>query len=536
MELFTHPVVAIVVMIGLLIFVHELGHFVVGVLCGVGTEVFSIGFGPPIVKFTYRQTVYQLSWIPLGGYVRFAGAMPQLEVADQHRGRELYLASKGKRLATIAAGPLANFVLAVVIFTIVAMVGIKHAPAIIGTVRPDSPAQQGGLQAGDRVLAVDGSAVKTWEELRKKISDGVGQRLQFRVQRRDQTTELTVIPEQHRGRGRAGIGLAYEKAVVSVIDDNSPFASAGLLTGDEVVGYTVAGQKTVAVQSFAQLRDLLLVTDDVTIEILRSGQRQTLTLIGQGSSSLAELGVYSSLLTVDSVNPPAGQTLQADDHIVEVAEKKIKDIYDLHDALHDYRQPTIVMTISRGGQRQRVEVALEPKIIQQPEGSVTIYTLPVTFLGEMHHPPPLIERYANPLQALLFGMQETWDKSRLILSTILGMFTGDTPMQSLGGPILIAKFASDSARAGAQAFFTLMALISINLALINLFPIPVLDGGQLVMVGIEAIRRRRLTVATIENYQRIGFVMVMCLVVLATYNDISRFWQTFLQSVVSFFE
>ena len=536
MELFSHPIVAIVVMIGLLVFVHELGHFVVGSLCGVGAEVFSIGFGPPIVKFTYRQTVYQLSWIPLGGYVRFAGAMPQLEVADHHRGRELYLASKVKRLATIAAGPLANFVLAIFIFTIVAMVGIKHAPSIIGTVRPDSPAQHGGLQAGDRVIAINGSPVNTWEELREKIGAGVGQELQFRVQRRDQTTEFTVIPEQHRGKGRAGIGLAYEKAIVTVVDDNSPVALAGLRTGDEIVAYTIAGQETVAVQSFAQLRDLSLVTDELTIEIVRAGQRQSLTLTEQESSSLAELGIYSSLLTVANVNPPTTQTLQTDDHIIAVAGKNMKDIYDLHDALHDYRQPTIAVTINRNGQQRQVEVVLEPKIVQQPEGSVTIYTLPVTFLGEMHHPPPLVERYANPLQALLFGIQETWEKTILILSAILGMFTGDTPLQSLGGPILIAKFASDSAKGGAQTFFTLMALISINLALINLFPIPVLDGGQLLMVGIEAIRRRRLTVATIENFQRIGFVMVMCLVVLATYNDISRFWQTFLQSVVGFFE
>ena len=536
MELFSHPIVAIVFLIGLLVFVHELGHFVVGILCGIGVEVFSIGFGKPIVKYTYRRTVYQLSWLPLGGYVKFAGGMPQEEVAEHHRGQELYFASKGKRLATISAGPLANFVLAGVIYTIAAMVGIEHAPSVIGTVRPDSPAQQGGLQAGDRVVAIDGSPVKTWEELREKIADKAGQELQFQVQRRDKTTELAITPQQHKGRGRAGIGLAYEKAVVTVIDDNSPVARAGLRTGDEVVAYTISGQQTVAVHSFAQLRDLLSVTDDLMIEVVRAGQRQVLTFIGQGSSTLAELGIYSSLLTVDEATPPAIQTLQTNDHIVAVASRKMRDVYDLYDALHDYRQPSVVMTISRDGQRQQVEVTLKPQIVQEPAGSVTIYTLPVTFLGKMHQPPSLVERYSNPLRALLFGMQETWDKTKLIMSALVGLFTGDVPLQALGGPILIAKVAGDSAKAGAQAFFMTMAIISINLALINLFPIPVLDGGQLVMVGMEFICRRRLTVTTIENFQRIGFVMIMCLFVLATYNDISRFWQTFLQSVVGFFE
>ena len=536
MELLSHPIVAIVFLIGLLVFVHELGHFVVGLLCGIGVEVFSIGFGKPIIKYTYRQTVYQLSWLPLGGYVKFAGSMPQEEVADRHRGQELYFASKGKRLATIAAGPLANFALAGIIYTISAMIGIEHAPAVIGTVRPDSPAQQGGLQGGDLVTAIDGSPVKTWEELREKISDGAGQELQFQVQRRDQTMELAVIPKRHKGRGRAGIGLAYEKAIVTVIDDNSAVARAGLRTGDEIVAYTVSRQQPVVVQSFAQLRDLLAITDDLTIEIVRAGQQQVLTLIGQDSSSLAELGIYSSLLTVDEAKPPAAQALQTNDHIVAVAGEKITDVYDLYDKLYNYRQPTIDMTISRNGQQQQLTVTLEPQIIQEPAGSTTIYTLPVTFVGKMHHPPPLVERYPNPLRALLFGLQETWDKTMLVLSALVGLFTGDMPLQALGGPILIAKVAGDSAKAGAQVFFMTMAIISINLALINLFPIPVLDGGQLVMVGMEAICRRRLTVTTIENFQRIGFVMIMCLFVLATYNDISRFWQTFLQSVTGFFE
>lgn len=537
MELFSHPIVAIVFLLGLLIFVHELGHFVVGKLCGIGIEVFSIGFGPPIVKFTYGHTIYQLAWLPLGGYVKFAGFMPQEEVADHHRGQELYSASKSKRLATIIAGPLANFVLAGVIYTIMAMVGIEHKPAIIGSVRLDSPAQHGGLQAGDRVVAIDGSPLRTWEELQQKIADSAGQELQFHVQRRDQTLKLTVIPGQHEGRGRAGIALNYEKAVVTVIDDSSPIAQGGLRTGDEVVAYTVSGQKTVAVESFAQLSDLLLVKGKVVIEVVRAGRRQTLTFVGRESATLTELGIHSGLLTVATVEPPASQMLLTNDHIVAVAGKDVRDVYDLLETLHTYRQrSTIEMTVNRNGQRRQVNVTLKPRIIQEPAGSVTIYTLPVTFLSEMYLPPPLIERYSNPFRALLYGVQETWAKSAFLLTSLFGLFTGDVPLQALGGPILISKFASDSAKAGARVFFMTMAIISINLALINLFPIPVLDGGQLMMLGMEFVRRRRLSVTTIENFQRVGFVMVMCIFVLATYNDISRFWQTFLQSVVGFFE
>ncbi len=537
MQLLSHPLLAIVFLIAVLIFVHELGHFIIGRLCGIGVETFSIGFGPRLFAFTRNGTVYQVAWLPLGGYVKFAGTLPHEEVADIHRGQEMYLASKTRRALTIAAGPVANFLLAVLIYTILGLAGLEHAPSVVGTVRPDSPAARSGLQAGDRIIAIDSAAVTRWNELRDHISTAPQQRLQLTVQRQQQELQLTLVPDDEDGRGIAGVGLDYEKAIIAVPRPESIAAQQGLQPGDEITAVQVKG-KTTAITTFTQLRTFfaqLPPQTTVFLRLLRAGQEEAAFIPPQLDMSLAQLGIASALLTIKAAEPPA-HVLQPHDHIIAVGEHRIDDVYDLSAALSKQQQATAVFTVVRDGTTRQLEVTLAARIEQRIEGAATVYTLPATFMGTMFRPPPVITRYPNPLFALGFGLRETLSKSALVLSSLFGLFTGDVPLQALGGPIMIAKVAGDSAKAGWKIFCMTMAIISINLCLINLFPIPVLDGGQLVMVGMECVRRKRLSMSTIENYQRVGFVMVMCLVVLAFYNDLSRYWQTFLQGVAGFFD
>ncbi len=536
MQLLSHPLLAIVFLIAVLIFVHELGHFIVGRLCGIGVETFSIGFGPRLCAYHHRGTTYQVAWLPLGGYVKFAGALPHEEVAEIHRGKEMHLASKTRRTLTIAAGPAANFLLAVVIYTLLGLAGLEHAPSVVGTVRPDSPAANSGLQAGDRVVAIDGEAITRWDELRDHIMAAPHQRLSLTVHRQRQTLHLTLVPAEEDGRGMAGVGLDYEKAIVAVPRPVTPAAQQGLRRGDEIVAAQVGDEKT-TITTFTQLREFFATLPPqttVSLHLLRAGEAQTVSLLPQPDMSLASLGIASALLTLASVQPPA-TALHPDDHLVAVGERHLDDVYDLGAALRAQRDATAVFTVIRNGIVRRLDVQLEEQITQRIEGAAKVYTLPATFVGTMFRPPPIIERYSL-FPALVFGVQETFDKSALVLSSLVGLFTGDVPLKALGGPIMIAKVAGDSAKAGWKIFCMTMAIISINLGLINLFPIPVLDGGQLVMVGMECVRRKRLSLSTVENYQKIGFVMVMCLIVLAFYNDLSRYWQTFLKSVADFFD
>ena len=537
MQLLSHPLLAIVFLIAVLIFVHELGHFIVGRLCGIGVEAFSIGFGPRMFSFHRNGTTYQVAWLPLGGYVKFAGALPNEEVADIHRGKEMYLASKTRRFLTIAAGPAANFLLAIVIYTILGMAGLEHAPSIVGTVRPDSSAARSGLQAGDRIIAINNQAVTRWNELRDHIAAAPQQRLHLTVQRQQQELQLILVPDLVEGRGIAGVGLDYEKPIIAVPDPTSIAAQQGLQTGDEITAIQI-NNTTSAITTFSQLRTVLAATSADAIVYLRlqRHQREEVIFIPPHSDySLLTLGIASSLLTIEEAKPPA-TTLLAGDHIVAINAQAVNDVYDIGTILSTHTQANAAMTVIRNGEHLQLNVTLAEHITQRIEGAAKVYTLPITSVGKMFRPPFITERYPNPLYALGFGVRETFAKSGLVLSALFGLFTGDVPLKALGGPIMIAKVAGDSAKAGWKIFCMTMAIISINLGLINLFPIPVLDGGQLVMVGMECVRRRRLSMSTIENYQRVGFVMVMCLVVLAFYNDLSRYWQTFLKSMASFFD
>ena len=158
------------------------------------------------------------------------------------------------------------------------------------------------------------------------------------------------------------------------------------------------------------------------------------------------------------------------------------------------------------------------------------------FLGQSEEPPSVIEKYDGLFAALGYGVRETADQSAQLLDNIGSLMVGDIPLKALGGPMLIAKVAGESARRGWQTFLGSMALISINLGLLNLFPIPVLDGGQLLLMGAEAVRRRPLRESAVENFQKVGFALILALVVLATYNDLSRFWKSMLESVVGIFQ
>lgn len=552
-NLLSNPVIAIVLLIGLLVFVHELGHYLVGKLCGVGVEVFSIGFGPPLLKWTRNHTDYQLAAVPLGGYVKFAGALPNEPVEEVHKGKEMYRARKLKRAAIIVAGPAANFLLAYCIYVVLGVAGLEYAPAQIGTVLPNSAADLAGLRSGDEIVSLsiadtgvasddnvgDTWQINKWEEMRAIISRSPDAVLTLTVRRGQQLLELQLSPKNKNGVGIAGVGLNFERAIVAVGEGSSAWL-AGMRSGDEVVAIEHAGQRQ-AITDFSQLvlwfdTSILDAAADVRVHYLRQGEEEYVAdLQDVRGKAFADLGFASSLLTIASVRAPALGVLEPQDQLFAVDGQPVENIYHLTDLFQDQRQPEIEVEVFRAGKRLTLQVELEAHEVQRVEGAVTLYLLPVDYVGKLQQPRFLLEEYGL-LGALGFGLRELWNNSGQVVGALVGLFTGSVPLQALGGPILIAKVAGDSAKAGWKMYLLTMAIISINLGVINLFPIPVLDGGQLVLVGMEAIKRRRLQMTTIENFQRLGFVMVLCLVVLATYNDLSRFWRSFLQGIAGYFE
>ncbi len=562
MEFLSHPVPAVIVLLGVLVFFHELGHYLVGRMSGIAVEIFSIGFGPPILRWRKGVTEYRLSTIPLGGFVKFYGAVKAEKVPDSVRGQEFFRASWQRRALTVAAGPVANLLLAIFAFAVLGAAGVSHPPPIVGDIRQGSPAQVSGLQFLDEIVEINGKPVKVWSDLETGISQSPGKQVSLLVMRNGSRqevsltpapTEITDILGKKRLVGRAGIALARHPSTVTVDLQGGPGDSAGLKTGDRVVAIRV-GDTELAVQYWRELVNelwrakqsgvesvLLTVNRPATATAEIAALRVELQTSGDISAVSPEefvrsLGIRDSQLTVKEAKDTLAGVLLPGDILLAVNDTGVQDVYDLRTQIEALTESSGQVRIQRDFRVLNLSVVFKPVEVQAAAGKMTVFTLPASLLSELITPPPVIERYTNPFSALAYGGRETLVQSGEILSALGKMVIGEVPMQAIGGPILIAKVAGESAKRGWETFLATLAVISINLALINLFPIPVLDGGQLLMIGSEAIRRRPLSELAMENFQKVGFVMIMALIVLATYNDFSRFWTSMLESVVGAFQ
>ncbi len=562
MQILSHPLVAIVSLLGLLVFIHELGHFLVGKLFGIGVETFSIGMGPKLLHFSFKGTDFRISWLPLGGYVKFAGGIATEEVPERFRGKELYNASTTAQACTALAGPLANLLLAALVYSFLGFKGIEQPAPLIGHVRSESPAYLAGLKAGDRVLRINSKEIKNWNELQDSISMAPAQKIHIEVLRREKHLSFDLIPEsvmlegmtgKQEQRGRIGIGYGLLNPVISLVAGKSPARESKLETG-QIIEKVVLGSQDFVIKTWEDWLDALSKSfqqkaSHLTLELVSNDTRKFKIIISTDlwyqkfTSSSPDptqlsltLGLTDGQLTLATVESPTDTVLKTGDRIFSFDSKEIQDIFGLSEALQKNEKQEATIKVYRGDQILTLQVNLKPIDVQKPAGKFTAYTLPVTFIGTLFPPEPAIEIYPNPIDAAEYGFKTMLEQSKMLVHVVGGLFSGDVPLKSLGGPILIAKVAGDSAKLGLQTFLTSLALISINLGVLNLIPIPALDGGRLVIVGLEAIMRRKLKPAAIENFQKIGFVMLLSLVVLSTFNDLSRFWSSILKSVVGLFQ
>lgn len=606
---FTNPVVSIVVLIGILIFVHEFGHYIVGRMFGFGIQTFSIGFGPKIFGIKRGLTSYQISLLPLGGYVQFVGALPGEPIPPEFEGKELWRFPVWQRALMTFAGPFANLALAFVVFVAVGMNGIKHPPALIGHVRADSPADRAGILPGDRVLKVENQAIRHWNDLLFSVSKAKDQMIPLVVLRDGKELEISLQPElkndeDQNGKnikvGRIGVSALVFPNIVAVTPD-SIAKKLGFIGGDKIVSLNLSKvEASYQIGNWNQLLTALAQTSQAmqqdseitaTLSVSRLGEKslgdtqgssetlqvapqvpdtdsgkdsvkepvkdsvkqlaQTINLVmtskdiaefaawktSRGISGDSESQLVSGRLFAEFLGLRDGSLMMTDvvkdsglnkgDYLVSMDGKLITDLFELNDRSLENRTEKLTFEVIREGALTKTEVKLKSLELQKPKGKEVAYILPGQVLGAVNPDELFLEKYSGA-SSLLYGAQRTWKATAGIFGSLVGLFTGQVPLQALGGPMLIAKAAKDSAEAGILVYLTTMAMISINLFLINLFPIPALDGGHLVMQSIEAIRRKPLSVEAMENYQKIGFAFILSLVILSTYNDIGRFWGSFL--------
>jgi len=443
-------VVSFVVVIGILILIHELGHFFVARWTGVGVERFSIGFGPVLLRWRGKETEYALSAIPMGGYVKMMGEESPLEGGtspDYDPSKAFALKPLWARFLIVFAGPGMNLVLAAVIFAIVlATLGRPVWPAVVGKVSDGSPAASAGLRTGDQVTAVNRRPIAYWEDLDRAVAKSDGRPLELRVRRGTAEQVATLTPQRRT------------------------------------------------------------TTDPIFREARESWD------IGAGPQLIPQIS------SVSAGSPAEKAGLKAGDVVISVAGQPVYTPEDLVDAIRNRPGQTFPLAVERDGRTLTVSVTPDAVKEKTPDGQerevgriqAGIATKAVSFAPY------------NPAAAVGHGVTKTWEMTALTVKGLWKLVSRQIDSSNIGGPIQIATEAGRQARDGMASLALFTAIISVNLAVLNLLPVPMLDGGHLFFFVIEAILGRPLSLQKREAAQRVGFVLLMLLMVYALYNDLVR--------------
>ena len=423
--------------LGVLVFFHELGHFVVARLHGVRCLTFALGFGPKLLQTKRGDTVYCICAIPLGGYVKMAGAGEGPDDKPEGKDDEFPSKTKWQRFQILIAGPVMNIILAVLILAGVLYQGVTvpvylEQPPIVGIVPDGSPAATAGIQAGDSILSVAGRNVDTWEEMEFAVAPHADREIDVVLRRDGGERTVQVIPAS-RGTFKVGVLGVEPDVPPQVVDMMSTTSSAaqeaGILVGDVIEA--IEGR-------------------EVTTE---------------------------SLMAMIQASPDIPLTLR----------------------------------IRRDGVRQ--DIVVTPQLV----GDVGKIGVALNTSYEMHS----IE--LGPFEAFAMSLEQNYETSGLLFQTLWGLLTRDVPVAQLAGPVGILQLSGQAVGVSWVVFFGFMSMLSLNLGILNLLPIPILDGGHIFIMAMEGVSRRDFSVRLKERIALAGFVLLMTLIVTVTYNDLARY-------------
>ena len=425
-------VLAFLFVLGVLVFVHELGHFIVARLHGVRVLRFSLGFDPKLVRFVRGGTEYSIGVIPLGGFVKLAGETAE----DQRTGAPDEFLSKSKwvRFQVYLAGPVMNVLLAVALLTVTFSRGadlplFETSAPVIGKVAAGSAAERSGLQPGDRILRIGNNDVNTWNELYQAVEPHANNELDVVVLRDGARVSTRVTPDSQTKYEIGSLGISpVMRPQLLMVDPKGPAARAGLQRGDVVLA--VNGQRLD--QSGVMDRIHKSAGKPITLQIERAGQARDVTVVPEKQGENGMIGITISVFEVRRVDP-------------------------------------------------------------------TLF------------------------QAAKLSVRRNWEDTVRIVDTIRGLVQGRTPMRQLMGPVAIAQLSGTAAQIGWTALLELMAMISLNLGLINLLPVPVMDGGQIAIIAFEGLIRRDLSMRVKERVLLAGAALIVLLMATVIYNDVMRF-------------
>jgi regulator of sigma E protease len=435
----------------LLVFVHELGHYLVARWCGVKVLRFSIGFGKPLYTWTVGpdRTEWTIAAIPLGGYVKMLDEREQgtsaIPAADLPRAFSRQ--SLARRSAIVIAGPMANFLLAIGLYFTLNIIGVEEPLPVVGAPPAQTAAAGAGVSAGDKVVSIDGHDIRSWNEVRLRMIDGLIERrpIAVGVERGGAPVTLTLptdgLPPGELERDflrTLGLELGGGRVVIASVSPESAAARGGLQAGDQVTG--VGGKP-----------------------------------VGRPSELIERIRAHPGL--------------------------------------------PLFLEIQRGSDTLQIEVRPDSAASDRPgEAGRAVGRIGAGISGRV----AMIEVRYGPIESVGRAMSQTWDMSIFSLRMLGKMVVGELSWRNLSGPVAIADYAGQSSRVGWYAYVAFLALISISLGVLNLLPIPVLDGGHLVYYGLEAIRGRPLSDRFMELTQKAGLALIGAMMVVALFNDLTR--------------
>ncbi len=545
---------SIVLLLGGLIFVHELGHFITAKALGVKVLKFSIGFGPRLLGVRRGETEYLLSLLPLGGYVKMAGDDPSQAPDPADQGRGFLEQSPSRRFAIAAAGPAANLIFPVLIYLAVFLTqnGSLVAGPTVGTVSPGSPAEAAGLRSGDRIVAVstpDGREhpVRWFADLRRLVSPHPGERLEFKVERAGSSLELSIVPREEREsnpvettvRGVIGVAASYTPALVAPVrrGEAGPVEPFDLVVraGNTAVAHSGDLSRALEAARCAPL-DLEVLRErpvDLPGAALSTWAPVSLEgvptcLHGAPTLTLADPGVSTFVASVAEQGPAAKAGLQRGDAIVSVDGKAVRSFHDLNAVLGASMKVGRPLALALAGGRTVTLVPEEQTYRDEMTGEQS--TRPFLGFAPDQGVPvqgaslqaEQVKLHRGFLEVASAAMGNVVEVTRLTALGIARIADGTISFRTVGGPIMLFRIAAQAAEQGLESFLFKMALISVNLGLMNLLPIPVLDGGHLATCLVEGVTRRPLSLKTREIANLVGILLLVLLMIAVFKNDIAR--------------
>lgn len=536
---------AFVVLLGALVFFHELGHFLAAKLFRVKVLRFSLGFGPRIWGFRRGETEYQLAALPLGGYVRMAGENPLAPVAPEDRGRG-FLEQPPHRRAIIAfAGPAVNLLLPPLVYFLLNLVPQPDIPAIVGVTLPGEPADRAGIISGDRVVSVDGIETRSFEQMRAAVEARPGRPVQVVVERAGQRLPFTVTPSVEREetpvetvhKGKIGIIAGKLPSYVGVRPGGRADA-AGLRTFDRIIslnGRSISTrlelERALTADPAGSLKLGVLRNPIANLKTAPLATAEALEI--EVPAGPEPVGIEAADLYLREVDPsseawkaglrPLDRIAKLDGFPVASGprfERRVRDV------LREKRP--LRLTVERGA--ETLELDFLPPLVKRDDpylGEVEERDYgfafhPRLYVSEPFRDDELVAVSYPPVEAMRRGLETMSATTRDMLLGFAGLFAGRISTRSIGGPILLFQVASAASERGLAEFLKMFALISINLGIMNLLPVPMLDGFHIVVSGLETVSRRALPLRAREIASYVGLAMVLGLMLLAFYNDLVR--------------